>query len=225
MKPVTDFTAFFPFWGGLSEAQQKTIRDCCRVEHYKKESLICESAAGGKGLLLVQKGALRVYIVSREGRELNLYRVEQGDVCVLSGSGLMEEIDVDVLVEAMVDTEAVVVSAADLRPLMDDNGDLALFLYKKTALRFNCVMQILQKVMFDRIDQRIARFLLEESRHRGQNCVLSTHDAIACEIGSAREVVSKTLKHMAQNGILRIQHGKIDILEVEALRRIAEGQA
>ena len=223
MKPAMDFTAFFPFWGDLSEAQQKTIRDCCRVEHYKKDSLICESAAGGKGLLLVQRGELRVYIVSREGRELNLYRVGQGDVCVLSGSGLMEEIDVDVLVEATEDTEAVTVGAADLKPLMDESGDLALFLYKKTALRFNCVMQILQKVMFDRIDQRIARFLLEECRHRGQNCVLSTHDAIAREIGSAREVVSKTLKRMAQQGVVRIQHGRIYLMEEEALRRIAGG--
>ncbi len=129
----------------------------------------------------------------------------------------MEEIDFEILIEAVEHTETVTIPAADLQMIMKENIVFENYLYKKTAERFNYVMWTMQNIMFKRVDQRIARYLWEKRNQQDTMVIKVTQEEIANEIGSAREVVTKTLKCMAGNNLIRTGHGKIEILNKEEI--------
>lgn len=215
-----DFSRSFSFWNSLTKEQQNSINHSWRLEMFEKNRIIYNTTQGCKGLLIIQKGSMRVYMVSPEGREVTLYYLAEGDVCVISAGCLMEEIDFDILIEAVEYTETVTIPAADLQVIMKCNMAFENYIYKKTAERFNCVMWTLQDILFKRVDQRIARFLWERKLRQGSDVVYVTQEEIANGIGSAREVVTKTLKCMARERLIRTGHGKIEILNEQELYKL-----
>ena len=90
----------FPFWNKLKESEKNTITNSIKKEKYSKGMIINKTENTCKGLLAVLSGQLRVYILSEEGREITLFRVKQGEICVLSASCLMDSITFDTLIEA-----------------------------------------------------------------------------------------------------------------------------
>ena len=110
-----------------------------------------------KGLMTVQSGQLRTYIVSEEGREVTLFRVHDQDVCVLSASCLMDSIDFDVVIEAVEQTEVIVIPSVDLNHIMKSNPYVELYMYKAASEKFTEVMWTMQKILFQKMDQRIAQ--------------------------------------------------------------------
>lgn len=215
-----DFGKCFPFWGEMTKVQQERISHSWRLELMEKNRIIYNTAQGCKGVMILQKGSMRVYMVSPEGREVTLYRLNKGDVCVLSAACLMEEIDFDVLIEAAEYTETVTIPAADLRPIMQENKVLESYLYKKTAERFNSVMWTIQNILFKKVDQRIARCLWEEMIRQKSETIHITQEKIAQDIGSAREVVTKTLKHMTEEQLIEAGRGKIEIKDRKSLYKM-----
>lgn len=215
-----DFAGIFPFWENLPEEHKKRISRSWRLELFDRNRTIYNTTQGCKGLLIISKGSMRVYIVSPEGRKVTLYRLEEGEVCVFTAGCLMEEIDFDILIEAVEHTETVTIPAADLKPIMKEEKIFENYLYKKTAERFSNVMWTIQSVLFKKVDQRIAGYLWEEKIRQDSDIVKVTQEDIANEIGSAREVVTKTLKYMASNQLIRTGHGKIEILDKEKLYQL-----
>ena len=171
-----------------------------------------------KGLMTVLSGQLRTYILSEEGREVTLFRVNEEEVCVLSASCLMDTITFDVLIEATEDTEVLVLPAAVLNQVVQQNPYIELFLYKSATEKFSDVMWTMQQILFLKIDQRVAQFLWDEMVQKNSMTLSITHDEIARYIGSAREVVTKVLKYMVKEGALELKRGTITILDKELLR-------
>lgn len=171
-----------------------------------------------KGLMTVLSGSLRIYIVSDEGREVTLFRVFAGEMCVLSASCLMDTIAFDVLIEATEDTEVLVLPSVSLKRIMQNNPYVELFLYKTATEKFSDVMWTMQQILFKKIDQRVAEFLLAEYNNSNSNTLAITHDEIARYIGSAREVVTKVLKYMAQCEAIELKRGKIIVRDIEKLK-------
>ena len=216
-KISVDFAPAFPFWKQLTKEQQDRINRGWRIELFDKGRQVYDTTQGCKGVLIVRKGSLRIYMVSEEGREVTLYRLFPGEVCVLAAACLMEEIDFDILIEAPEESEVVTIPAADLQPIMHENSLMETYLYKKTAERFTSVMWTIQQILFKKIDQRIARYLWDVSEREHSMVVSVTHDEIARDIGSAREVVTKTMRHMAGDGLIKSGHGKVEILDKEGI--------
>lgn len=160
----------------------------------------------------VLSGALRVYCVSEEGREVTLYRVEAGEVCILSASCLMDSLVFDVLIEALEETEVCLIPSAPLRKVEQENPLVELYIYKNATEKFSEVLWTIQQVLFMKIDQRIALVLHEEMNRQKTNVLSITHEDFAKQIGSVREVVSKTLKYMEEEGVVRLGRGKIEVL-------------
>ncbi|MGF0033437.1 helix-turn-helix domain-containing protein [Bariatricus sp. SGI.154] len=216
-KIAVDFASVFPFWESLTDNQKKRISDGWRMELISKDRQIYRYSDGCKGLMIIRKGCLRVYIISDEGRDVTLYRLFPGDICVFSAACLIQEIDFDVLIEATEDTESVTIPAADLKQIMQENLLLENFIYKKTAERFSDVMWIIQQILFKKIDQRIAQYLWDGMLRQKSTVISVTHDNIARDIGSVREIVTKVLKQMAKDQIIKSGYGKIEILDKDRL--------
>lgn len=213
-----DYSQIFPFWQNLSESEKEAIEETCYKEKFSKGLLMHRSTDNCKGLMTVLSGSLRIYIVSDEGREVTLFRVFAGEMCVLSASCLMDTIAFDVLIEATEDTEVLVLPSVSLKRIMQNNPYVELFLYKTATEKFSDVMWTMQQILFKKIDQRVAEFLLAEYNNSNSNTLAITHDEIARYIGSAREVVTKVLKYMAQCEAIELKRGKIIVRDIEKLK-------
>ena len=208
----------FPFWMNLSQTEKDMLENATYTEQYEKGMLMHRTEDSCKGLITVLSGQLRTYILSEEGREVTLFRVNSEEVCVLSASCLMDAITFDVLIEATEDTEVLVIPAQILNHMIQHNPYVELFLYKAATEKFSDVMWTMQQILFLKIDQRVAQFLWDEMIQKNTMVLSFTHDEIARYIGSAREVVTKVLKYMVKEGVLELKRGTIVILDKEKLR-------
>ena len=211
--------AAYPFWGRLSGGEKQRILRSAAEARYEKGAMIQRSDLECQGAILVLSGVLRVYIVSDEGREVTLFRIHAGETCVLSASCLLDSIQFDILIEAAETARTIVIPANVLRPIMDSNPYVGLYLYKQTAERFSDVMWMLQQILFLGADRRVAIFLWDEMARRDQPVLHMTHDEIARNIGSAREVVSKVLKYLSEEGAVALKRGRVEIRDKEKLRK------
>ena len=209
----------YSFWPHLTEEEKNRLTENCMAKTYEKGEVIHRSEEQCKGAILLLDGQLRVYIVSEEGREITLFRIRAGESCVMSASCLLDSIAFDMMIEATQKTEALIIPVHVLHPVMEQNPYVGLYLYKEATERFSDVMWTMQQILFMGIDQRVAHFLWDESLHQGQEIAM-THDEIARYIGSAREVVSKVLKYLAEEGIVSLGRGKIRILDKKKLKEL-----
>ena len=210
-----------PFWNLLTKSQKNKIQEKCFKEIIKRGSLFLGNSDDTRGLMLIRSGTMRAYMVSSEGRELNTYHFHPGDICLLSAPQVLPKINFECLLEATEDVQALSIRVEDFRAIVNENKELELYIYKLFTERYTNIVSLLLGVVFDKVDKRLAKYLLEEAEKGRGKTVLATHDHIACEIGSAREVVSKTLKQMAKSGLISISYNRIEILDSEALRSVA----
>ena len=208
-----------PFWTELSPEEQDTLKRSVLPSTVPKGTVTHRADQECQGLLLLLSGQLRVYLLSEEGREVTLYRVRAGELCVMSSSCLMDAIVFDVLIEAMEGTQAVTIPSAILSPILQNHPRAELFLYKTASERFSDIMWTMQQILFMGIDRRVAIFLWDEMLRNGPVIPL-THEEIARCIGSAREVVTKVLRYFSQEGIVSLSRGKVTVIDREKLRAL-----
>lgn len=216
---MQDLLKLLPFWSKLSSNDQKQLAASSHIETYTKGDIIHRTDTECKGILIVRTGQVRIYILSEEGREVTLFRVNTGETCVLSASCLIDSIAFDVVIEATEDTEVLVVQTCAFFQVMGQNPEVELYLYKTATEHFSDVMWTMQQILFMRIDQRIAQFLWDEMVHKNTTLLQITHDEIAKYIGSAREVVTKVMKYLAQENVVALSRGKVEILNKEKLKK------
>lgn len=207
-----------PFWEHLTAPQRNALLAGANTAHFTAGSAIHCGETDCIGLLVVKSGTIRTYMTSDEGREITLYRLEGGDVCILSASCVLEYIDFDVSIDAESDCELLLLGASVFSRLSSENLYVELFSYKLAAERFSDVMWAMQQILFMSFDKRLATFLLDESAKAGSNELHLTHEQIAKYLGSAREVVSRMMKYFAKEGYITASRGSVTLLDKKGLR-------
>lgn len=210
----------FPFWSELPEQDREYLSANTRALTYPKGTIIHDGTECS-GVILVRTGCLRVYMTSESGKEVTLYRLYPGDMCMLSASCVIEAITFDVTIDAEENSECCVISAVAFSKVADKNPQLKIFSLETTVGRFSDVMWVLQQILFMSMDKRLAVFLLDEHARTGKNTIELTHEQIAKYIGSAREVVSRMLKYFSNEGIVSVSRKGITITDKEKLRKLA----
>ena len=171
-------------------------------------------------MLIVRSGSLRLYIMSDEGKDITLYRLHRGDMCMLSASCVLSAITFDVFVDAEEDSECCVVSGPAFAAVSERNPDIRIFALETAVSRFSDVMWVMQQILFMSMDKRLAIFLSDEAVRTGSDVIALTQGQIARYMGSAREVVSRMLKYFAGEGIVEVSRGGITILDKKRLRQL-----
>lgn len=219
-KELTNMFHGLNFWDKLSPSEKELIKNnITEVKYSKGENL---HSAGNEclGLLLVQSGELRVYILSEDGREVTLYRLSQGDSCVLSASCILSNITFDVFIDAESDTDVLLLNIAAFSQLTQSNVHVENFALKNAVDRFSDVMWAIEQILFTSFDKRLATFLIDESSKNRSTEIRLTHEQIAKYMGSAREVVSRMLKNFESRGILKLSRGMIQINDKDKLKEM-----
>ena len=207
-----------PFWGALTAREQETMQSCAQIRSYARDELIYSKEQECLGLIRVLSGSVRTFMLSAEGREVRLYRVDEKDTDVLSASCVMNQITFETQMVADSDCTLLIVPAVCLKNFKESNLHVRCFLFEKLGERFSDVMMKMQAILFTRLDQRIAAALL--SHERG-GAVRITHEQLAGEINSTREAVSRILKDMERQSLIRLGRGQITLSEPDALRMLA----
>lgn len=211
---------FFPFWQGLSEEWKARLTEAAVYRKIEKGTVVHSGSVDCLGLLLVCSGQLRAYIISEEGREITIYRLFERDICLFSASCMMRNIQFDITIEAEKDTEAWVIPPKLYRKLTEESAAAANYTNEVMGSRFSEVMWLMEQIMWNRFDRRLASFLLEESALEGSDSLLITHEKIANHLGSAREVVTRMLRYFQREGLVELSRGTICILSREKLAEI-----
>lgn len=209
----------FPFWNRLPDADKDEICRNSRVVTYPKGKNI-HAGSECSGVILVCSGSLRLYMMSEEGKEITLYRLYAKDLCMLSASCVLNAITFEVFVDAEEDSDCYVINGTVFAATAQRNPDVKIFALEAAVSRFSDVMWVMQQILFMRMDQRLAIFLADESARTGSDTITLTHGQIAKYMGSAREVVSRMLKYFANEGVVRVSRGGIQILDRERLRKL-----
>ncbi len=213
------YREIFPFWEKLPDTDRAYLCQNSSWAAYPKGKNI-HNGDDCSGVILVRSGSLRLYMMSEEGKDITLYRLHKGDLCMLSASCVLQAVTFDVFVDAEEDSRCCVISGPAFAAVSDRNPDVRIFALETAVSRFSDVMWVMQQILFMSMDKRLAIFLSDESARTGSDTISLTHGQIARYMGSAREVVSRMLKYFASEGIVEVSRGGITILDRKRLRKL-----
>ena len=213
----------FPFWNSISDTDRENLLRSTQEVFFESGTNIHD---GGEctGIILIKSGSLRVYMLSEDGKEITLYRLFAGEVCVLSASCVLNTLSFDVFIDAEEDSHCVIVGGCAFAELSERSSEVKIFALEMALTRFSDVMWVMQQILFMSMDKRLAIFLLDEASNSKSDTVKLTHEQIAKYMGSAREVVSRMLKYFCAEGIVEMKRSLgVRIIDKPRLRSIANG--
>ncbi len=217
-----EFQSCFPIWDRLSADQQSRILDNLVFREIKKGTVIHNGNADCTGLLLVKSGQLRAYILSDEGREITIYRLFDQDICLFSASCMLRSARFDITIEAEKDTGLWVIPAETYRSIMERSAPLSNYTNEIMAARFSEVMWLVEQIMWKSMDKRVAAFLLEEFAIEGTDRLSITHETIANHLGTHREVVTRMLRYLQGEGMVKLSRGAVELLDEKKLTALRD---
>ena len=166
-------------------------------------------------IALLISGVVRVYKIGETGREITLYRFGNGQSCILTANAILSQKTFPAIATVEKDAEAVMIPAGTFRDWVVRYDPWREFVFDLLSRRLSTVIEIVEEVAFRRMDARVVSFLL--SRAGMQNPVQITHQEIASELGSSREVISRLLEDFSERGLIRMGRGEIEVLDPKGL--------
>lgn len=212
---------FFPFWDKLDPRHREELTKYCELQHFRKGDRIETKDKQCMGLLFIQTGQLRALILSEGGKEITLYRLYELDICLFSASCIMRNIQFDIQIEVEADTDAFVLPPILYERLSRESALMANYTNELMASRFSNVMWTLEQILFKSVDSRLAGALLERAADEGTAELHVTHEWLARELGTAREVITRMLKYFRDEGWIALSRGCVRLLNEKKLREIA----
>ncbi|MGN0348606.1 MAG: Crp/Fnr family transcriptional regulator [Roseburia sp.] len=209
-----------PYWAHLSANEKKLVEDHSALHTYARNGILHSYGTECLGMILLLSGELRTYILSEEGREITLFRLYEGDACVLSASCVIRQITFDPQMIADTDCTVLVVSSGIFSKLAEQNIYVRCYMFEVLSQRFSSVVWTMQQILFMGFDARLASFLVSEYDRTGTNEIEMTHEQIARHISSAREVVARMLKRFVERGLVDLKRGRILIKDIDGLRNL-----
>ena len=209
----------FPFWHDISESERQALCTHSKAMRYPKGTIVHDSTECS-GVFCVRSGELRVYILSETGKEITLYRLHKGQMCMLSASCVLQAITFDIFVEAEEDCECYIINGIEFAAITERNPAVKIFALETAVSRFSDVMWVMQQILFMSMDRRLAIFLSDEAARLQTDVIPLTHEQIAKYTGTAREVVSRMLKYFASEGIVEVSRKGVKILNKVRLREL-----
>ncbi len=214
MKPA-ELVALYPVLGKLPAGLLQRIVDSMQRLAVPGATVVFDEHQPCRGFPFVLEGAIRVVKLSPSGRELPLYRVLAGESCIISSSCLLGHADYN----ARGVSEGPTTLALLPRPLFEEmlaEPVFRNFVFALFSERMAELMQLVEEVAFRKLDQRLAALLLGKGR-----VVHATHQQLADELGSVREMVSRLLKGFAEQGLVKLGREQVELLDAAGLRRVA----
>jgi CRP/FNR family transcriptional regulator len=215
VTPPADWLTLFPQLARLSEEHRTRLRERSHRVEVPAGAVVFVPGAPCGAYLLVLEGSVRVQMIADTGRQLVLYRVRRGESCILTTSALLGEEAYAAEGVVEVATTAITVPRAVFDELLSASDAFRRFVFAGYGRRVAEILATMQAAVFHRVEPRLARLLLATRAP-----ITATHQEIAAELGSAREVVSRHLKTFERRGLVRLGRGAVEIVDRAGLDRL-----
>lgn len=214
-KIITDH---FPELAQLSPESQKILEDGIYISTAPAGTMMFSEGSECKGYVMLLEGSVRVQKTSEDGREIVLYRVESGESCIMTTTCLISNDQYGAEGIAETDIKLATIPPRVFDQLLKHSNRFSRFVFEVYAKRMSMLMMLVEEVVFKKLDKRLAQLLLD--RKHDQFDV--THQDLATELGSVREVISRQLKVFERQGFLKLGRGAIHILDRNGLQASLE---
>jgi len=209
----------FPILGSLDDELMDRLTQTAMWRRYDAHEDVQNHDETCDGLMKVKQGRLRVYMQDDEGKEITLYRLYPGDSCVMTASCLLHQMNVDFLIEAETETIVILLPTTYLSYVSQRYPALSEHLNELVRARFSELTWVIRQIVFSSMPARIAEFLISQYVSRENTTLALTHEEIANDLGSAREVVSRILKYFQEEGLIDQSRKRIELLDIEGLKK------
>ncbi len=193
---------------------QEFMRQATCVQ-IKKNAHICQQGNDCTHLALLLKGSVRVYKLAETGREITLYRLNAGQSCILTASCIQSNVAFPAFAICDSAIEAVLIPSVYLQKCLDESAVWRRYIFGLVSQRMSSVISLVEEIAFRKLDQRIACLLLQYDRKNDSATIQVTHQQVALELGTSREVVSRILMDFQQGGMIKLIRGSITLLNYE----------
>jgi len=203
----------------MLDSNARALLSGVRAGHFARDAILFHPGDAVRGFAIVLSGRVGVYLTGPGGRDILLYDINPGQTCVQSTLGILG--DEDYSAEAICETECelALIPRAVFERLLATSPAFRNFVFGAFAKRFQTMMHLLEQVAFVRVENRLAEVLL--TRADQAHIVHATHQELATQVGTAREVVSRRLDGFAKRGLLRLERGSLEITDPEGLREFS----
>ncbi|TAK86814.1 MAG: Crp/Fnr family transcriptional regulator [Betaproteobacteria bacterium] len=213
-----DLLRRFPVFAELPVARLEALLAQAQVVRAAAGSILFEARQPCRGFPLLLEGSVRVTKTAPSGREILLYRVEPGQGCILSGGCLLGHSEYSAKGTAETDIVLLNIPGGTFHELLLASEPFRHFVFGMYGERLAEVMELVEAVAFQRLDARLAQLLVR----RGP-VVQATHQALADELGSVREIVSRLLRSFEERGWVRLERERVTVLDPKALAAQSRG--
>ena len=205
----------YPVLGALSASAHARLLHGAQWMRVPAGAMLFDDRQACEGFPFVVEGTVRVSKCAPSGRELPLYRVGPGETCIISSSCLLGHEDYNARGVTEAETLLMLLPKAIFDEMMAERP-FRDFVFHLFAERIADLMQLIEEVAFRKLDQRLAALLLGKGR-----VLHVTHQQLADELGSVREIVSRLLKSFAEQGLVKLAREQVEIIDPSGLRRMA----
>lgn len=208
----------YPFITSLSKETLTQLRAECAVVNAEDGQVLLEQGAFADRFVFPLAGGTRAVVRSSEDREITLDRVKPGDCCTLSASCLFGACPSPARGVVEGELTAVVLPGELFFRMVDESVAFRRFVFGGISRRFARLVQMVDRVAFQTVEKRLANALLERRAP-----IRVTHQALAMELGSVREIISRHLKSFENRGWVSLARQRIEILDRDGLRDLLNG--
>lgn len=194
--------------------------DASNVVTLPENSTVFHQGDSCNNYLIILEGKVKVFTRAENGREILLYRLFNGDSCVLTTSCLFGNKNYPAEGKAETATSALAIPASRFNEAMQQSTTFREMVFSAFSSHLSDLITLVEEVAFGKVDVRLAKHLL--SQCDDDSTLTSTHQNIATELGSAREVISRQLKELESKGLIILNRGNIKIIDKAALLGITE---
>ncbi len=214
------FERSFPFWDSLTQEEQYemilgTTKNMC-----KKRTRLHFGGGECAGVQILEGGRARIFLTSPNGGDITLFRLMDGDVSILSAACMLSGMDVELDMEMETDCTVYTIPKRLYKSLYDENGAVKDYTMEMISEKFSDIIWLFNQFVFSNVASRLAGALLEHRGIEGSDILPVTHEVLARDAGTAREVVTRLLKQFQEDGMVRLTRGKVEILDAVKLGKV-----
>jgi len=176
-----------------------------------------------KNLMIVLEGQVKVYRPAINGRSLVLYYVEENDSCILTASCALNQKPFPAFAETVSDVTVLLIPIKDVNQLLETKPLWQKYIFNLLSERMMTLIELVNSVAFDTLESRLAHRIIAKSHQQGSNILIITHQEIADELASSREVISRLLKKFESDGLIKLSRGELKIVDNDKLSIISNG--
>lgn len=222
MNHYENVLSLFPVLKTLGKNDLDGLFNSAYIAKKSQGNILLREGQTCENIPLVLSGVIRIYKISPSGRELTIFRAKAGDTCLVSLACRLKGEDFPAIAENEVDTTMFMIPLSAYNMYLNNHLEWKDFLITTLYDRMIESMQVVQSIAFDSINKRIGQWMIVQMDKFGSNEIHATHETIAAELGTAREVVSRVLGELKDIGVIVLSRGKIKVIDLQYIKSISD---